>query len=310
MMMIPPASKKKQIGLTALAAVVSVLFSFLGAPLLRVIRSAGGATFYWTSGAMISLALLLLGLGPFAFLLFGIWVCIGVYGELEDRGKAGFMAAFWSVFLGTVVCVAGPWILLRATGINLNEILHEKLAEVLKQTSGTESLSTWLSGVPVDADFLINQLPSMMVILILCALAFALIRDRRVAFMTGLRFERAAAGIRLLEFRMPDSMIWVAMFSFLLSFLKLGIPWVNIVALNIFNVMVAAYFFQGLAVMETAFAIYRVGFFIRLFVYIFVVGQLFFLLSLVGLVDYWVDFRKRMRGMSQPGSDRNNEEHV
>ena len=310
MTMIRPASKNKLIALTALAAVVTVLFSFLGAPLLRVLRNVGGATLYWTSGAVATLVLAMLGLGPIAFLLIGIWVCIGVYGEFEDRGKAGFAAAFWSVFLGTVLSVAGPWLLLQWTGINLNEILHQSLDNILKQMPSTQEPSSWLSGVKIDAQFLINQLPSMMAILVLSSLAFALILDRRVAFLAGLRFERAAAGIRLLEFRMPDFMVWVAMFSFLLSFLKMDNPWVSVIALNIFTVMVGAYFFQGLAVLESAFAHYRIGFLIRLLIYVFVVGQLFFLLSVVGLVDYWVDFRRRMRGNSLPEKDQNNKEHV
>lgn len=310
MTMIQPASRNKLISLMALGAVVTILFSFLGAPLLRVLRNVGGGTLYWTSGAVATLVVTLLGLGPIAFLLIGIWVTIGVYGEFEDRGRAGFAAAFWSVFLGTVFSVVGPWLLFQMTGIDPNEILHQSLDNILKQMPSSQEPSSWLSGVKIDTQFLINQLPSMMAILILSSLAFALILDRRVAFLAGLRFERAASGIRLLEFRMPDFMIWVAMFSFLLSFLKIETPWVSVVALNIFNIMIAAYFFQGLAVLESAFAHYRVGFLIRLLIYVFVVGQLFFLLSVVGLVDYWVDFRRRMRGNSLPEGDHNKKERV
>jgi hypothetical protein len=310
MTIIQPASQAKLTWLTVLAAVLAVVFSFLGAPLLRVIHNVAGSKFYWIWGLVIATALSVIGLAPVAFLIFAIWLAVGLYGELEARGHVGFGAAAVSTMAGTLVATEGPVVLFRFLGYDLTEALRESLDNVLKQIPSTQEPSSWLAGVKIDADFLIGQLPSMMAILVLTSLAFALILDRRVAFLAGLRFERVAAHLRLLEFRMPDWMIWIAMLSFLLSFLKVGIPLVSTVALNFFNVLVAAYFFQGLAVLEAAFASFRVGMFLRMMIYVFVVGQLFFLLSLVGLIDYWVDFRRRLRGMSSPEKDRNNGEHV
>lgn len=310
MIQFKPASRLKLFALTLLAAVLAILFSFIGAPLLRVLHNVMGSRLYWLSGLCMAGALIAAGGGPLGFLVLGLWVTIGLYGEWEKKGRAGVSRAIWAVVAGTLVSVMGPILLFRALGFDLAEALRESLGNVLKQIPSSQEPATWLSGVKIDADFLVGQMPGMMGILILTSLAFALILDRRVAFLTGLRFERVASQMRLLEFRLPDGLIWVAMISFLLSFLKVGIPLVSTIALNVFNVLVAAYFFQGLAVLETAFLALRVGFLIRMVIYVFVVGQLFFVLSLVGLIDYWADFRRRLRGISTPENGRKNGEHV
>ena len=310
MLIVQPASKLKLVSLALLASVLAVVFSFLGAPLLRVLHNVGGPVYYWTSGGLISLALTLVGLGPLAFLILAIWIAVGLYGEFENRGHVGFLPAAVATLAGTTVSILGPLALFKALGYDLAEALRENLDNVLKQVPSTQEPPSWLAGVKIDAEFLVGQLPSMMAILVMSSLSFALILDRRVAFLSNLRFERVAAHLRLLEFRLPDWTIWIAMLSFLLSFLKVGIPSVSTAALNTFNILVAAYFFKGLAVLESAFLKYRVGFILRMVLYVFVVGQLFFLLSLVGLIDYWVDFRRRLRGISSPEKNRNNGEHV
>ena len=65
------------------------------------------------------------------------------------------------------------------------------------------------------------------------------------------------------------------------------------------NISLVLYFFQGLAVLEVLLNALKAGMFTRVVVYFFLVGQLFFVLSAVGLIDYWADFRRRL---SKPGS--------
>jgi hypothetical protein len=304
------ASMKKLVGLTAIAAVLTILFSFIGAPLLRVLRAAAGPRYYWVSGLLISALLGLVGAAPLAFLLWGLWLTIGIYGELEERAMAGFGAGFVAVLSGTLVTTLGSVFAFRVLGLNLIDVLHETIDSFLKQVPSTEEPTTLLSGVKIDADFLVSQIPSMIAILMLLSLAFALILDRRTAAILGLRFERVVSHMRLLEFRLPDFMIWFMMLSFLLSFLKVGIPIVSSIALNVFNVIFAIYFFQGLAVLETSFLVFKAGNFLRMMIYVFIVGQLFFLLSLIGIIDYWADFRRRLRGISTPEKSQKNGEHV
>jgi hypothetical protein len=96
-----------------------------------------------------------------------------------------------------------------------------------------------------------------------------------------------------LAFKIPDFFVWVTMVSFLLSFVDLKNEGLMTLGVNVFNVMVVLYFFQGLAIMEWMMNLFKMGFFMRLLTYLIVVGQLFFLLSAVGFIDFWVDFRQR-----------------
>ena len=85
---------------------------------------------------------------------------------------------------------------------------------------------------------------------------------------------------------------------------------ISVVALNVFNVVMGIYFFQGLAVLEVGFLTFRIGNFTRFLVYFIIVGQLFFLLSAVGIIDYWADFRKRMGNMRSRQGSQKNGEHI
>jgi uncharacterized protein YybS (DUF2232 family) len=64
------------------------------------------------------------------------------------------------------------------------------------------------------------------------------------------------------------------------------------ISLNVFNVCSVIYFFQGLAVLGKYFEIFKVGFFWRFMWVLLLAVQLPILMSLLGLVDYWADFRK------------------
>jgi glucan phosphoethanolaminetransferase (alkaline phosphatase superfamily) len=113
-----------------------------------------------------------------------------------------------------------------------------------------------------------------------------------------------------LNFRVPDGFIWVGMISFLGSFLKLNNETASVVSMNLLNVMIGLYFFQGLAVLESALRTFRAGPFSRFILYFIFVFQLFFILSAVGFVDYWVDFRKRLDNLKLKMKKHNNEEHI
>ena len=150
----------------------------------------------------------------------------------------------------------------------------------------------------------------MVIGLEMTCLAFALMFGRRTAVLMGLRFERVAGEMRLLEFRVPDFLIWIAMFSFLLSFISVKPAWISTVSTNVFSVTMGFYFFQGLAVLEAAFLAFKVGNVTRFLTYLLVVGQLLFLLSVVGVIDYWVDFRRRIKRWRSSEKNRRSEENI
>jgi hypothetical protein len=145
-----------------------------------------------------------------------------------------------------------------------------------------------------------QQVPSAIAIVLILALGVGLIFERRVFSWLNLPREKIASQLKLLEYRVPDFFIWVAMIAFLLTMVSFGGKAIAILAVNIVNVALVLYFFQGLAVLEVLLNSMRAGTFTRVLVYIILVGQLVLILSIVGLIDYWLDFRGRIRRMSIP----------
>jgi len=302
------ASWPRFILVLASATILTSLFLFLGTPLLRVMRNVYGSRKYWISGVVITAAMLAIVPSAviYAFLFFSLWVTVGLYQEFEEQGRGNFWTATLSVLLGSSLVILGPSIVAHALKMDLSALLKETFEQVLQQISNGKSLKDF----GVTAEGIVGQLPSMLIVVHVMSLAFALMLDRRMAQLFGLQYEKIASAIKLLDFKVPDPFIWLTMFSFLFSFVKVGPEWTSVVSLNVFNVMMGIYLFQGLAVLEVSFLAFRIGSFVRLLIYVLVVGQLFFLLSVVGVIDYWVDFRRRLRKWRANEKSRNSGENI
>ncbi len=291
---------------TFLATVISALFVFLGAPFLRVLRNVYGTRKYWGAGAVICASFWFIGLQPLSFLLGSIWLTIGFYSELEERGRSGFWSAAASIALGSSVLIFGSLAWAQSQGFDMNEILKQGIESMTQQLAARSGSSA----VKLDSAVIIQQVPSAVILLLMTSLGFALMLDRKTGHMTNLRFEKIATHMKVLEFKNPEFLIWITMLSFLFSFVKIEPPIVGVVATNVFNIMMGLYFFQGMAVLEVSLLSFKVSNFMRFLVYFILVGQLFFVLSAVGVIDYWVDFRARMKRMRPLGTDQKNGEHV
>ncbi len=295
--------------LVATTVTVTALMLFMGAPMLRALRNHYGPVIYWLSGVLVSAAIILAmpTVGMFVLILFSLWVTVGCYQELEERGHASFWTAALGVAAGSLIILEGSHLWANSLGLDLASEFKSNLEIIAQQlsTSGKK-----LSDYGISAESIIGQVPSMVVGLEMTCLAFALMFGRRTAVLMGLRFERVAGEMRLLEFRVPDFLIWIAMFSFLLSFISVKPAWISTVSTNVFSVTMGFYFFQGLAVLEAAFLAFKVGNVTRFLTYLLVVGQLLFLLSVVGVIDYWVDFRRRIKRWRSSEKNRRSEENI
>jgi hypothetical protein len=298
-------SAKKFLIVLVAGTILTTLFVFLGTPILRVLRGVFGSWRYWLSGLIVTGLLLSGGQGflLIAFLLASLWITVGVYQEFEERGRGNLWMAGIAIITGSVFMILGPILISRFFGVDLTEVLKASLVEVGKQLSGGKGLEE----MGLSADILVSRIPSTVILMQMTSLAFALMLDRRAALLMGVRFERVASEMRLLELRLPDIFIWITMLSFLFSFILAKETLGAVAAINVFAVMMGLYFFQGLAVMEVSFLVYKIGNFSKMLIYFLVVGQLFFLLSAVGVIDYWVDFRQRMRKRLLPQRNQNGE---
>lgn len=299
----------KYVFLVAATATVTALMLFMGAPMLRALRNHYGSVIYWVSGVLVSVAIgsVMPAVGMFVLILFSLWVTVGCYQEFEERGHASFWTAALSVAAGSLIILEGSHLWANSLGLDLASEFKSNLEIIAQQlsTSGKK-----LSDYGISAESIMGQIPSMVIGLEMTCLAFALMFGRRTAALMGLQFERVASEMRLLEFRVPDFAIWITMFSFLLSFMSIKPEWISTVSTNVFSVMMGFYFFQGLAVLETGFLVFKVGNVMRFLTYLLVVGQLLFLLSVVGIIDYWVDFRRRIKRWRSSGKNQRSEENI
>ncbi|MNJ91039.1 hypothetical protein D3C87_86830 [compost metagenome] len=214
--------------------------------------------------------------------------------ELEQRGTGWWVSGLLSVFAGACASSVGIYGAFKISGINTYAEV-QKLAEQLVQ-----KVTEMNPAMKLDATILLQQVPSVIVILLVVALGLGLIFERRVFSWLNLPREKIASQLKLLEYRLPDYVIWVAMIAFLLTMVSFGGKAIAILAVNILNVAIVLYFFQGLAVLEVFLSSIRAGLLTRVLAYIILVGQMMLVLSIVGLIDYWVDFRGRIRRMTKP----------
>lgn len=280
----------------AFAAVFLTLLTVVfGAPFLRVLHRSQGRLRYWLTGLAIAILFLAVRAEVLTVIIGGVWLLVGIYSELEGRGWGWKASSTIALAVGSLVGFVGFPAVLYGAGITnwerFIDLLNEKLALILPAMS---------DGMKPQADILAQQAPSAWVMMLALCLGTALIFEGRLFAWVGLPRERVASHLRLLEFRLPDPFIWVALTAFLVTMVDFGYPPLAIVGANVVNVCVVLYFFQGLAVMEVLLTALKAGAFLRALVYLIVVGQLFFLLSAVGLIDYWIDFRRRLRRTGAP----------
>ena len=289
---------------------LTLLTVLFGAPFIRVFRQRAGAVIFWITGFVLSWIVVsiwqnMVNVDPqvaVEFLLVGMlvpasWVVVGLFTELEAKGMRWIWNGILSVVLGTTVYLAGAAKLLQLTGI-LNK---QQLADVFK---------VYFKKMPflqptAEFDFMtvVHQIPSIAVMAIVMVLAHALIFEKAVYRWFRIPRERFAAQIKLLDFKLPDAFVWIGMVAFLGSILDWN---GQSHAINILNVCIVLFFLQGLAVLEYFYKTLRVGFFVRALGYFLFVFQLFVVLALVGFIDFWVDFRKRIRKLPAKSQDNQN----
>lgn len=277
----------------ALAGFFLTLLSLIwGAPFIRVLRQKYGFLAFWSAGVILSS-----GTVDLWFLIASVWVTVGLYSELEAKGVRWIWGGISSVALGTMVLLGGSFGLAQANGI----VTLSQLADVAK----TFFKERTLIQLPAEFDFmtLVHQAPSIAIIAIVLVLAHALIFEKAVYRWFRIPRERFAAQIKLLDFKLPDIFVWIGMVAFLGA--TMDWKWQNH-SINILNVCVVLFFLQGIAVLEYFYKALRVGFFVRALGYFLFVFQLFVVLAFVGFIDFWVDFRKRIRKLPIKSQDNQN----
>ncbi|RYZ82550.1 MAG: DUF2232 domain-containing protein [Proteobacteria bacterium] len=284
------SSPQKFFTIFSISVLLSLLTVVFGAPLMRVLRMTYGALAYWLLGTVVTVGLWLL-VPSLSYFVGPVWMTLGVYMELERKGLRWVVSGILGVIAGALFFTG-----FAAFNLYRNGVHNLAAAEALVKQFADE-LNKGNPGLQVDASLLVQLIPSAVVIIMIVALGIGLIFERRAFSWLNMPRERVASQLKLLEFRLPDFVIWIAMGAFLLTMENFNVKALEILGLNIVNVLTILYFFQGIAILEVSLRSFKAGALLRAAIYIILVGQLFPLVSALGLIDYWVDFRKRLRKM-------------
>lgn len=277
----------KAFSLAAATAASLLLFSFLGAPFVRVLAHTVRSSFFWAVGIVLVSTLFVFNLSTTSVYVGAIWMTLGFYSELEKRGLSWKKIAPLALFTG-LIFATGLFAYLSKGSVE-SEIVKsvvDPLILTLKKLFPEQSYT---------AENILPYMPGAFLSVLLSALAVSFIFESNVFRLFNLKREKRVVSIRWLEFKLPDLFIWVALMSFFFSMVGVGIPQVKLIAINATVVCLVAFFFQGIANVEFFARVYRVGVFTKAAIYMMIFAWLGPLISLIGLVDYWIDFRKILR---------------
>ncbi len=281
---------RKFLTIFSISVMLSLLTVVFGTPLMRVLRVTYGALAYWLLGAGVMLLFWLIDAPVLSVFVGSIWMTLGIYMELERKGLRWAVSASIGIIAGSLFFTGASLISLERLGVR-----SFAAAEAFVKQFITGKVLAMNPDLQLDAGLLIQLIPSAVVTILVVALGIGLIFERRVFSWLNLPRERMASQLKLLEFRVPDFMIWVAMGAFLLTMENFNVKALEVLGMNVVNVVTVLYFFQGVAILEVSLRSFKAGALVRAAIYIIMVGQLFPVVSAVGLIDYWVDFRKRLR---------------
>ncbi|MBL7557781.1 MAG: DUF2232 domain-containing protein [Bdellovibrionaceae bacterium] len=278
--------------ISSIAMLMSVLTVVFGTPFLRVIRNVYGSLTFWGLVLLFVGGTTLLKADWLSFVVGSVWLTTGISLELEKRKVSFLTNSIVSLTTGFIVCGAGLLGVLKSLGVTdlarATEYVQEAVKPLVKGQMNQE----------MDYTALVLQIPSMLFIVLLLSLAIGFLMERRIRFWFRLMKQGYVYKFDFLKFRVSDKLIWVALFSLLFSVLGGFGPsfkTLETVGSNFVNVFIVVYFFQGLAVLEHILIQIRAGVFLRTFSYFIFLGQLFLVLSIVGFLDFWFDFRGKIK---------------
>ncbi|MCM2282160.1 MAG: YybS family protein [Bdellovibrionaceae bacterium] len=267
--------------------ILTVLTLVMGALPMRLARRTYGRSLFWLGHGAVAIALYSAQLAPFALAFALMAILVGSYAELEGHAGTVFTSGLLAIAMATGVGAATLAIWLHQTKADLTGLLKTQVNEWVAQMVVVNPQVT------VNVDTLVQQTPSVALVMLTLALAASLIWERRGYVWFRLpQPERMA--MSLSNFRVPDVFVWITMAAILGAFLQHGRPLWEIVSLNALNALVVIYFLQGLAVVASFFRTIRLSPLWQGFWYIMIAFQLFLLVALLGFADFWMEFRTRL----------------
>lgn len=282
------------ISLVLASVLLTMLAAFFAAVPLRALRRISGRTAYWTWSLAAVAVFFILKSYAIALILSSLVVLIGSFSEYEKSGDSLVNAsacAILTTFAGWALGFMGAW---WYFGRDLMLMLSEKannfvvlVTEIyLKYNSGVELSAADIKGV------LFAQAPAILLMGLMVSLFLAVLFEKKVVHLFQVQIK--APTYKLTYFRVHDVVIWLFIFSLLGSFTNYQNEMLKMVSLNTFYISLLLLFFQGLAVMAHFFNTTSMGTGWRVFWYYIMTVHFTLFLAILGLMDYWLNFRLRV----------------
>ncbi|MEK7355464.1 MAG: DUF2232 domain-containing protein, partial [Bdellovibrionota bacterium] len=260
----------------------------LGAAPMLAIRRAYGRLWFWLPLLAVAATMLAAKAVAPGVCVVVFTVLVGVYAEVEEHGSSLFNAAAVGVLasVGAAAIGLGGYLLYSKNGL---QALARELA-----TKVVERIESLNEGALLATNDLVQQVPSFMLASLFVSIWIALLWESRWRRLFRIGEASLETDERMIQFRVPDLGVWFLIAAFAGALIKHGNSTLEIVSLNVLNVMAATYFFQGLAVVAFSFRQMKLGPVMRMVWFVLLTLYLSFFVSLLGFVDFWLDFRERM----------------
>lgn len=278
------------------SVLMTALTYVLGAVSLKVLRQRYGRLLYWLTTMALTGGLVAVKFYALALVFFNLVVLIGVFAEFEEWGLSFSLSTFFAVLINSLLTGGAFALWVYSVGAKWSQQLTSTIETLL------QPLKDLNPAFQINAQEIMLQLPSITLILWMSAIYLAILLENR---LNGV--DSAAADSngtmpmrrQLAEFKVADPAVWILILALLGAFGSFEVKWVETLSLNALNVCVLIFFFQGIAVVSRFFETIRMGFFWQFLFMVLIIVHLFLIVSLVGLLDYWLDFRARMTKRSQ-----------
>lgn len=283
------ASNSVRIAFYSVWAVLMTAVTYvLGAPPLKLLRAKLGRGGYWLLGIALTAGFYALHAKGMAIAFMSLVVLMGVFSELEEVDSGFLISGFFTLLINTLLGAGAFVMWASSAGPKWSQTILTALETMLKP------LAELNPKLEINYFDLMLQLPSIIIMLWMCAIYLAVMLESRLNNGEAATSHSAMMRAQLAEVRMPDPVIWLFIVSLLGAFGGFSPKWVEATAVNFMNVCLLLFFFQGITVTAKFFETMRMGWFWQFLLMVVIIVHLALFVSLLGLMDYWVDFRARM----------------
>ncbi len=276
----------------AASALAVLLMSFLAAPFIRVFALTAKSLVYWSVGVLLIASLSVFNLSIASIYVGSVWMTLGLYNEFEKRGMSWKKTSLAAILFGFLSAVIGLFIIadqkmqiadhLNSFIIPLENALKGKMSsdEIIKLNIGQ-----YLIGIFASA--------------LAATISLAIMFENQIFKLFNMQREKISTSIKWIEFKVPEIFIWSTLISLFLvlidfQFFVKSVS-LKVIASNVLIFCSVVLFFQGLAIVEYILRFYGLKGLIKILIYFIVLGWMGPAVIALGITDYWMDFRKKLR---------------